>query len=88
MGIIFLACLVFLSSRSFQSSDEQTDLELYGPVGIKDFVLTALRISGSRLAYRINFMKLIRLEKSLKMIVLKSIQICLTILFSAWVIAS
>ena len=45
----------FLSSRSFQSSDEQTDLELYGPVGIKDFVLTALRISGSRLAYRINF---------------------------------
>ena len=44
----------FLSSRSFQSSDEQTDLELYGPVGIKDFVLTALRISGSRLAYRIN----------------------------------
>lgn len=24
-------------------------------MGIKDFVLTALRISGSRLAYRINF---------------------------------
>ena len=45
----------FLSSRSFQSSDEQTDLDLYGPVGIKEFVLTGLRISGSRLGYRINF---------------------------------
>ena len=69
----------FLSSRSFQSSDEQTDLELYGPVGIKDFVLTALRISGSRLAYRINFHEIDSAGKnlSLKMIVLKSIQIWL-----------
>ncbi|CAM3171306.1 ribonuclease Z [Lactococcus hircilactis] len=48
----------FLSSRSFQSSDEQTDLELYGPVGLKNFVLTSLRISGSRLAYRIHFHEL------------------------------
>lgn len=45
----------FLSSRSFQSSDEQTDLDLYGPVGIKEFVLAGLRISGSHLGYRINF---------------------------------
>jgi ribonuclease Z len=48
----------FLSSRSFQSSDEQTDLEIYGPVGIKDFVMTSLRISGSKLGYRINFHEL------------------------------
>ncbi|PCS01278.1 ribonuclease Z [Lactococcus fujiensis] len=45
----------FLSSRSFQSSDEQTDLEIYGPVGIKNFVLTSLKLSGSKLGYRINF---------------------------------
>jgi ribonuclease Z len=48
----------FLSSRSFQSSDEQTDLDIYGPVGIKDFVLIALRLSGSKLAYRIYFHEL------------------------------
>ncbi|MFC4651450.1 ribonuclease Z [Lactococcus nasutitermitis] len=48
----------FLSSRSFQGSEEQTDLDLYGPVGLKDFVMTSLRISGSRLAYRIHFHEL------------------------------
>lgn len=45
----------FLSSRSFQSSEEQTDIELYGPVGIKAFVLASLKVSGSRLPYRIHF---------------------------------
>lgn len=45
----------FLSSRSFQSSDEQTDIDIYGPVGIKSFVLTSLKISGTRLPYRIHF---------------------------------
>ena len=45
----------FLSSRSFQSSEEQTDLDIYGPVGIREFVLMSLKISGSRLAYRIHF---------------------------------
>ena len=45
----------FLSSRSFQSSEEQTDIEIYGPVGIKSFVMTSLRVSGSRLPYRIHF---------------------------------
>lgn len=55
MATIFLVSLVFCLARSFQSSDEQTDLDLYGPVGIKEFVLTGLRISGSRLGYRINF---------------------------------
>ena len=45
----------FLSSRAFQSSEEQTDLDLYGPVGIKSFVMTSMRVSGSRLPYRIHF---------------------------------
>ena len=48
----------FLSSRNFQSSDEQVDLELYGPVGLKNFVLTSLKMSGSKLAYRIDFHEL------------------------------
>ncbi|TCD46534.1 ribonuclease Z [Streptococcus sp. X16XC17] len=45
----------FLSSRSFQANEEQTDLDIYGPVGIKSFVLTSLKVSGSRLPYRIHF---------------------------------
>lgn len=45
----------FLSSRSFQSSEEQTDLEIYGPVGIRSFVLSSLKVSGTRLPYRIHF---------------------------------
>ena len=50
----------FLSSRSFQSSEEQTDIDIYGPVGIKSYVMTSLRVSGSRLPYRINFHELDR----------------------------
>jgi len=45
----------FLSSRAFQANEEQTDLDIYGPQGIKSFVLTSLRVSGSRLPYRIHF---------------------------------
>ncbi|NQK66713.1 ribonuclease Z [Streptococcus suis] len=45
----------FLSSRSFQSSEEQTDIDIYGPVGIRSFVLASLKTSGSRLPYRIHF---------------------------------
>lgn len=45
----------FLASRAFQASEEQTDIDLYGPVGIKNFVMTSLRVTGSRLPYRINF---------------------------------
>ncbi|WP_394405250.1 ribonuclease Z [Streptococcus sp. 20-1249] len=45
----------FLSSRSFQSNDEQTDLKIYGPVGIQNFVLSTLKASGSRLPYKIFF---------------------------------
>ena len=44
----------FLSTRSFQANEEQTDIEIYGPVGIKSFVMTSLRVSGSRLPYRIH----------------------------------
>ena len=45
----------FLASRSFQASEEQTDLDLYGPVGIRSMVLTTLKLSGTRLPYRIYF---------------------------------
>lgn len=37
----------FLSSRAFQANEEQTDLDIYGPAGIKSFVMTSLRVSGS-----------------------------------------
>ncbi|MGT2800043.1 ribonuclease Z [Streptococcus marmotae] len=45
----------FLSSRSFQGNEEQTDIDMYGPTGIRQFVLTSLKVSGSRLPYRIHF---------------------------------
>ncbi|RXS64163.1 MBL fold metallo-hydrolase, partial [Streptococcus pyogenes] len=41
----------FLSSRSFQASEEQTDLDIYGPIGIKTYVLTSLKVSGARVPY-------------------------------------
>ncbi len=44
-----------MSSRSFQSSEEQTDIDIYGPVGIRSFVLASLKVSGTRLPYRIHF---------------------------------
>ena len=43
----------FLSSRAFQGGN--TPLNIYGPVGIKEFVLTSLRISQSHLRYPIFF---------------------------------
>lgn len=45
----------FLSSRAFQANEEQTDLDIYGPVGIKSYVMTSLKLTGSRLPYHINF---------------------------------
>lgn len=45
----------FLSSRSFQSSEEQTDIDIYGPMGIRSFVLASLKASGAHLPYRIHF---------------------------------
>lgn len=43
----------FLSSRAFQGGN--TPLTIYGPVGIKEYVLTCLRISQSHLRYPIFF---------------------------------
>ncbi|MGT2665741.1 ribonuclease Z [Streptococcus rifensis] len=48
----------FLSSRSFQANEEQTDLDIYGPVGIKRFVLTSLKVTGTRLPYKLTFHEL------------------------------
>lgn len=45
----------FLSSRAFQANEEQTDVDIYGPVGIKSLVMASLRTSGARLPYRIYF---------------------------------
>lgn len=45
----------FLSSRAFQASEEQTNLDIYGPTGIKQYILTSLKQSSSKLPYHINF---------------------------------
>lgn len=42
-----------LSSRAFQGGD--SGLTIYGPVGIKKFVLTSLKVSGSYLRYPLHF---------------------------------
>jgi ribonuclease Z len=46
----------FLSSRSFQGGNEP--LTIYGPKGIRDFVMTAMRVSGTRLSYPLRFEEL------------------------------
>ncbi|MGT2949188.1 ribonuclease Z [Streptococcus devriesei] len=45
----------FLASRAFQANEEQTDVDIYGPVGIKGLIMSSLRASGARLPYRIHF---------------------------------
>lgn len=45
-----------LSSRSFQGGNEP--LTIYGPVGIKRFVVTALQVSESRLSYPLHFVEI------------------------------
>lgn len=45
-----------LSSRSFQGGNEP--LTIYGPVGIKRFVITALQVSESRLSYPLHFVEI------------------------------
>ncbi|MQS88448.1 ribonuclease Z [Companilactobacillus mishanensis] len=45
-----------LSSRANQGGQEP--LELYGPVGIKDFVETSLRVTGTKLNYRIKYIEM------------------------------
>ena len=46
----------FLSSRSFPGGNEP--LTIYGPVGIKKFVMTALQVSESRLSYPLKFVEI------------------------------
>lgn len=48
----------FLSSRSFQGSDANEPLTIYGPKGIERFVKTALQISESHLTYPLDFVEL------------------------------
>ncbi len=43
----------FLSSRAFQGGEEPIDI--YGPQGIKRYVLTSLKTSGTYLKYRLRF---------------------------------
>lgn len=45
-----------LSSRSFQGGNEP--LTIYGPVGVKRFVVTALQVSESRLSYPLHFVEI------------------------------
>ncbi|AIS63202.1 ribonuclease Z [Listeria ivanovii] len=42
-----------LSSRSFQGGD--SDLTIYGPPGVQEYIETSLRLSGTRLTYKIIF---------------------------------
>ncbi|GAB5062232.1 ribonuclease Z [Lactiplantibacillus plantarum] len=49
-----------LSSRSFQGGDEP--LTIYGPVGARDFVQTALRVSGTHLSYPLKFHEITKAE--------------------------
>ena len=51
----------FLSSRSFQGENEP--LTIYGPVGIKKFVMTALQVSESRLSYPLKFVEIDRSQE-------------------------
>ena len=77
----------FLSSRSFQANEEQTDLEIFGPKGIKNFVLSSLRVSGSRLPYRI-FMSLMKIvwARFLKRTSSQFMRISWITRFSVWAI--
>ncbi|GAA0609341.1 ribonuclease Z [Virgibacillus siamensis] len=45
----------FLSSRSFQGGDDE--LTIYGPPGIKKYVETSLKVSGTHLTYPLSFVE-------------------------------
>lgn len=45
-----------LSSRSFQGGEEK--VTIYGPKGIKEYVQTSLRLSESKLSYKIQYVEL------------------------------
>lgn len=55
----------FLASRQFQGSDNEpiSDIDIYAPKGLKDFIFSAFKISKTHLAYRINFIELQAAEK-------------------------
>ncbi|KRM96597.1 ribonuclease Z [Liquorilactobacillus aquaticus DSM 21051] len=48
----------FLSSRSFQGAQKNESLTIYAPRGVQDFVQTALRVSQTKLSYKINYVVL------------------------------
>ncbi|SJZ36980.1 ribonuclease Z [Pilibacter termitis] len=57
-----------LSSRSFQNGeDAPSDLDIYAPKGAKEFVETALRISQTKLNYKLRFHEIQVDEPVLKM---------------------
>jgi len=46
-----------LSSRSFQGGTEE--LTIYGPKGIEEFIVTSLRVSGTRVLYPVRFVEVV-----------------------------
>lgn len=50
----------FLTSRQFQGSDNEpiSDVDIYAPKGLRDFVLTSFKVSKTHLPYRVNFIDL------------------------------
>lgn len=47
-----------LSSRSFQGGEQMGSLTIYGPKGVEAFVRSALRVSQTKLTYKIKFVEL------------------------------
>ncbi|MGB3161198.1 MAG: ribonuclease Z [Carnobacterium sp.] len=46
-----------ISSRSFQGGE--TPLSIYGPKGIKNFILTSLKVSGTHLKFQLKFIEIV-----------------------------
>lgn len=47
-----------LSSRSFQTGEEETPLTIYGPPGIRDYIQMSLKLSKSNLLYPLEIIEL------------------------------
>lgn len=52
-----LGLIGFLSSRTFLLNDEKSDIQIFGPKGIKDYVETNLRLIKAYLSYNIEFVE-------------------------------
>ncbi|ERK60290.1 ribonuclease Z [Gemella bergeri ATCC 700627] len=52
-----LGLIGFLSSRSFLLDKKSADLEIYGPVGIKEYILMNLKFTYCSLSYNIKFIE-------------------------------